>query len=139
MDICGDQAIFMPEDGTCDECAVFEERLSRVEKIAKVYAPGDNVWFDLQPDGSITINATGGGGGGGGGGGDCQTNTITWDDATNSLRMVNDKDSTVQTQPLNFKHLRIESGNSYFEVDADTPSVSMSDDIKTALLAALGL
>ena len=33
MDICGDQAVFIPEDAPCDECAAFAERLARIEEL----------------------------------------------------------------------------------------------------------
>lgn len=33
ISICGDQAIFMPELTECNECDIFEERLSVLEKL----------------------------------------------------------------------------------------------------------
>lgn len=33
ISVCGDQAIFMPELTECDECDVFEERLSALETL----------------------------------------------------------------------------------------------------------
>ena len=35
LDICGDEAISIPESETCDECAEFAERLSRVEELLR--------------------------------------------------------------------------------------------------------
>lgn len=52
ISVCGDQAIFMPELTECNECDVFEERLSALESLlenmgqiefAKTDAEGETV------------------------------------------------------------------------------------------------
>lgn len=35
ISICGDQSIFMPVTAECNECDIFEERLSALEQLLK--------------------------------------------------------------------------------------------------------
>jgi hypothetical protein len=64
LDICGDDSIYLPASGSCDECEQFEQRLTAVEdempnKQDKLTA-GTNITIDS----NNVISATGGGGGG---------------------------------------------------------------------------
>ena len=95
MDICGDQAIFMPEE-QCDSCEQFESDIQRLEREkSPVIEQGDNITLETLPDGKIRISATGGGGGGGG---DCVEYTLNF--ANGTLTLQDDQGAAVQTLPL---------------------------------------
>lgn len=104
-------------------------RINSSESEVQNFTAGENVTFATQSDGSIQISASGGG---------CVTYSLDIDGSDLVLR--NSDSAVVQRLPLPVgggTSLRLEDGNSFFEIDVSVPSVSMSDDVKNAFNAAL--
>lgn len=106
LDICGDDAIFMPEE-QCDSCEQFMSDIQRIDrKLVEVdeslagkqatLTAGDNITLEPLEDGTVRISSTGGGGGGG----DCITYTLDWDQSTMSLLLRNSESAIVQRLEL---------------------------------------
>lgn len=95
------------------------------------FVAGDNITFAPQSDGTIRIDGEAGGQGG------CTSYSMGWDADDNSITLTSSESAVAQSLPVEFKVLRVENGNSYFEVDTVNGTVSMSADIKAAFNAAL--
>lgn len=58
ISICGDQAVWMPETKPCDECDIFEERLSALETLLKNM--GHVVQYKTDSEGeTVTVTTVG--------------------------------------------------------------------------------
>lgn len=101
------------------------------------FEPGNNIRFVPQRGGTLRIDADPGGTIDLGG--DCVEHMIDWDETTNSLYQTDDSATVVGRLPIKFSKLRVESGTTFFEVNTVLGAVSMSDDMKTAFLNALGI
>ncbi len=101
------------------------------------YVPGNHIRFVPQRGGALRIDADPGGTIDLGG--ECIEHTISWDEATNSLYMTDDSSTVIGTLPIRFSTLRIESGESFVFIDTVRGLVEMSDDMKDAFRAALGV